>query len=687
MHRGRILRALFLAAAATLAFPGVAFAQQVPDEPDTSSAGEAITVYGRGIAQIGIAQSGSQGVVGYRDFEDRAISRVGELVENVPGVIATQHSGTGKANQYFLRGFNLDHGTDFAGFFDGVPVNMRSHGHGQGYLDFNFIIPELIERIDYRKGPYFADVGDFSAAGTVSFSTYDTLAPIAELQVGQYGYYRAVAAGSTKLGTGTLLVGAEATLSDGPWTLDEDLNKFNGFVKYTVPAGAGELAFSVSAYNAEWNSTDQVPSRAIASGLIDRFGNIDPTLGGKTTRIGGNIQGAFGATRANVYATYYDFGLTSNFTYFLEDEIDGDQFQQADRRVVLGGSASHAITARLGQVPVTIRIGGDTRYDAIERVGLYRSVRGVRSSTVREDQVDEFSLGGYAQAELALTPCFRAVLGLRGDYYGYGVKAGLDVNSGEGSDTILGPKVALAWRPVDAVELYANYGESFHSNDVRGATINVDPVTGEPAEKVDALSRGRGMELGARYERGRLVASLVGFYLKLDSELVFVGDAGSTEPNDASRRYGAEATLFWRPIDLVTLDFSAATTDAKLVGPASGQTHIPGSVSNVFAAGATVDFPSGVSGSIRVRHFGSAPLIEDASVRSDGTTLVNLSTYYRTGKLRIGLDLFNAFNSRDADITYFYASRLQGEPAGGIEDRHIHPVEPRQLRGSVRYYW
>jgi outer membrane receptor protein involved in Fe transport len=677
---------VFIAMAATaLACP--ALAQQTPASQDNPARNDDIIVYGRGVEQIGIAQSGSQGVVGYRDFEDRAISRVGELVENVPGVIATQHSGTGKANQYFLRGFNLDHGTDFAGFIDGVPINMRSHGHGQGYLDLNFIIPELIQRIDYRKGPYFADVGDFSAAGTVAFRTYETLKPIAEAQVGQYGYYRALLAGSTRLGSGDLLLGGEATFSDGPWALDEDLRKFNAFAKYSMLVSGGRVALSLSAYDATWNATDQVPERAIASGLIDRFGNIDPTLDGKTTRIGGNLEADFGATRANAFATWYDFRLISNFTYFLDDPVDGDQFQQADRRVVLGGSASHAIAAKLGAMPLTLRVGGDTRYDAIDRVGLYRSVRGEISSTVRQDQVDEFSVGGYVQAELAFTPRLRAVLGLRGDYYDYSVDAELAVNAGKGSDAILGPKAALAWRPVDAVEFYANYGESFHSNDVRGATITIDPVTGDPADQVEVLSRGRGAELGARYERGTLIASLVGFYLKLDSELVFVGDAGTTEPNNASRRYGGEATIFWRPTDQLTFDLSAAATDAKFLDTAPEQDFIPGAVSNVVAAGATIDLPSGLSGSIRVRHFGSAPLIEDGSVRSDGTTLVNLGGYFRTGKLRLGIDLFNVFDARDADITYFYASRLLGEPADGFEDRHIHPVEPRQVRGSIRYSW
>ena len=643
---------------------------------------KAIIVYGRQLEQIGTAQSGSQGVVGYEDFEDRPISRVGELVENVPGVIATQHSGTGKANQYFLRGFNLDHGTDFAGFVDGAPINMRTHGHGQGYLDFNFLIPELVERIDYRKGPYFADVGDFTAAGTVSFTTYDKLpAPIAEAQIGEYGYYRGLVAGSFDVShSSTLLVGLEGTLSNGPWVLDEDLEKYNGFLKLSSGTRSEGWNVALSGYSARWNATDQIPQRAIDSGLISRFGNIDDDLGGKTSRFSLTAQGRWGDLSVNAYAIVYRLRLTSNFTYSLEDPVNGDEFQQRDRRGVFGGAASYSF----GEGPVRFKVGGDVRYDAIGKVGLYRSIGGVRSAVIREDQVDELSVGLYGEAQIKLAENLRAILGVRGDYYHYDVNAGLAVNSGNGSASIATPKFALAWQPVKGLELYANYGESFHSNDVRGATITVDPVTGDPADRVPVLPRTRGAELGARVESGRFTGSLVAYWLTLKSELVFVGDAGSTEPNDASRRYGVEATAFWRPTDWLTFDLSAAATNARFRGVPAGLRRIPGSVGEVVAAGATFDLGSGISGSLRLRHFGKAPLIEDGSVDSKPTTLVNAGLYYRTGPVRLGLDILNLFDARDADITYYYESQLPGEPAP-VADTHLHPVEPRQVRGSIRF--
>lgn len=664
-----------------LGLPAMARAEQTSGRQVDGADGDAIIVYGRSLPQIGVATSGSQGVVGYEDFENRPLSRVGELVENVPGVIATQHSGTGKANQYFLRGFNLDHGTDFAGFVDGVPVNMRSHGHGQGYMDLNFLIPELVERIDYRKGPYFADVGDFSAAGTVAFKTRNTLAPMAEVTAGSYGYYRALAAGSFKAGDKDVLLAIDGTLNNGPWTLDENLHKINAFAKIS----ASDWSLSLSAYHADWNATDQVPERAIESGLISRYGNIDPYLGGHTTRVGLTLNARTGDTDWTAYATYYDFGLTSNFTYYLDDEVNGDEFQQADRRGVFGGSMRHRIDTALGSMPVQVTLGADMRYDMIGKVGLYNSVDGVRTATVREDSVDEYSGALFGEAQFALTPRLRLTTGLRGDLLGYDVRSDLAANSGHGWAVLLAPKAALAWRAADTLELYANYGESFHSNDVRGATITIDPSTGEAAEKVGAMVRARGAELGARLETGNFTASLVGFYLTLGSELVYTGDGGTTEPNAASRRYGTEASLFWRPAKWLTLDASGALTHARFTGVDADESSIPNSVSRVLSAGASFELPGEISATLRLRHLGSAPLLEDNSKRSDPTTLVNLGIYKQIGRGRVGLDVLNLFDARDADITYYYTSRLQGEATDGVDDYHIHPVEPRQFRVSWRY--
>ncbi|MCA1660620.1 MAG: TonB-dependent receptor [Novosphingobium sp.] len=500
------------------------------------------------------------------------------------------------------------------------------------------------------------------------------------MTAGSYGYYRALAAGSARAGEGDLLAAIESTLGDGPWVLDEDLRKLNALVKYSTTG----WSLGLSGYASRWTSTDQAPERAVASGLIPRRGFIDADVGGKAGRLALTFNAGADATRISAYAIVSRLRLTSNFTYFLDDPVSGDEFRQADRRAVFGGALRHQGRAALGAMPLTWRLGGDVRFDRIGRVGLYRSIAGAIASTVREDRVDEYGGGLFGELEAALSPALRLVLGLRADAIGYRVRADLAANSGKGSDAILTPKAALAWRVSRGVELYANYGEGFHSNDVRGATIRIDPASGAPADRVPVFARSRGYELGVRVEHDSLSATLVGFGLDLASELVFVGDAGATEPNAATRRHGGEATLFWRPAATVTLDAAAALTRARFRGVAPGEGRIPGAVRTVLAGGISAEVLPVLTLTARVRHFGSAPLIEDNSARSDPTTLVNAGAYWDRGRLRLSAELLNAFDAKDADITYFYASRLSGEPAEGIEDRHLHPVEKRQLRVSAR---
>ena len=530
------------------ALPAFAHEEEVVRNLDT------VIVHGRGLELIGEAGAASEGVVGYADFEDRPLSRVGELVEVIPGAVATQHSGEGKANQYFLRGFNLDHGTDFSATVDGVPANMRTHGHGQGYLDLNFVIPEIVERVNYRKGPYSAQAGDFSAAGSARYQTYDRLDDsFAEISFGEGNYLRTVAAASFDLSPGSsLLLAGEAQAYDGPWVLEQDLEKLNLFAKYTRQTFTYKYQLLATAYKSEYVSTDQVPLRAIKSGAIDRFGFIDDDLGGETTRyslaFNNEITHGDGATtRMNAYAVAYDFSLYSNFTYFLDDPVNGDEFEQIDERTYYGGTLSHSrdLSDRL-----TLRAGGDIRSDDISDIGLFRTASRQRISTTRRDSVRETSVSAWGELEYDLTDTLRATAGLRGDYFDAEVDArSLAANGGDASDSLLSPSLGLAWQARPGVELYANYGEGFHSNDVRGATITIDPATGDPASAVPILVRAKGSELGARFEGKHLKATLALFQLDLDSELVFVGDAGTTEANDASTRHGLEASLFLAPND------------------------------------------------------------------------------------------------------------------------------------------
>lgn len=686
MPNGRLLS---VAAVCAFVVSAAATAQTAPSASQDSES-DTVVVWGRGIDLIGEAHAASEGIVGYADFETRPISRAGELVEVIPGVIATQHSGEGKANQYFLRGFNLDHGTDFSTTVDGVPVNMRTHGHGQGYLDLNFIIPEIVERVEFKKGPYSASNGDFSAAGSSKFIIRDRFDNnFAELTVGENNYARAIAGGSVELGEFDLLVAGEGQVYDGPWVLQEDLKKVNAVAKLTRKTESSSLSLEVFGYDSSWTSTDQVPQRAVDSGLIDPLGFIDGDLGGETSRYSATVKGSMthgdgSTTNAQAYAIDYDFRLVSNFTYFLEDSVNGDEFVQRDQRRIFGGQIAHDRPFQWGGRTGHMRFGADTRFDDIGDIGLFRSVGGVETSAIRQDKVEELSVSAYAEIEAPLTDRLRATLGGRVDYYDAEIDAvTLPANGGSSNDTLFSPSVALAWRATDDLELYANYGRGFHSNDVRGTTITTDPVTGDPVDTVDLLVAAEGAELGARWERGDFNATVSVFALKLDGELVFVGDAGTTEPNDATRRYGVEAAAFWEATNWLVLDASAAYTDAKFRDVAPGQDDIPGAVESVLAVGAVGRWGD-FSTSLRVRHFGEAPLIEDGSVRSGGTTVVNIGGTYEFGKNEIRLDFLNLLDSDEHDITYFYESRLQGEPAGGVADTHFHPVEPRQVRVSFR---
>lgn len=646
-----------------------------------------IIVHGRNLKLIGEAAAASEGIVGYADFEDRTLSRTGELTEVIPGVVATQHSGEGKANQYFLRGFNLDHGTDFSASVDGVPMNLRTHGHGQGYLDFNFIIPELIEQVAYRKGPYRASSGDFSSAGSARYVTRDELtAPFAKLTIGEKDYLRGVTATALDLSPETkLILALEGQSYNGPWVLDQNLSKLNAVAKIVHDNGPWHLSATASAYRSEWDSTDQVPLRAVESGQIDRFGFIDDDLGGDTTRFSLNGQANYlhrsgAVTDMSAYFVSYDFSLFSNFTYFLDDPVRGDEFEQIDQRNYFGFGVSHAqdVTERL-----KLRLGSDLRFDDISDIGLFKTESRQRFQTVRRDSVEELSIALWGEAEFALTSDLRAQFGVRGDYFSADVNAVSEPrNSGSADDTLLSPSFGLAWKASESVELYANYGQGFHSNDVRGATIAFDPQSGDPVEQVPILVKSKGAEIGARYQRGPIHATLAVFTLDLDSELVFVGDAGTTEANDASSRMGVETSLFWRPNDWLTLDVAAAYTDSEFDIPGADN-KIPNTVKSVIGGGFTADFEPWIFGA-RLRHFGEAPLIEDGSVTSEPTTLVNLTSSYNWQDVTLSLELLNAFDANDADITYFFESRLAGE-ANPVEDIHFHPVEPRALRATIHY--
>jgi hypothetical protein len=421
--------------------------------------------------------------VGQAQFEIRPFLRPGEVLEVVPGVIVTQHSGTGKANQYFLRGFNLDHGTDFSSFVDGVPVNLPTHAHGQGYMDLNWVIPELIDYVTFRKGPYYADVGDFSSAGTAAFHLVKTLPEgLAKVGVGQDDYYRVLVAQTPKIGPGHLLYAFEANFYNGPWDHNEHVRKFNGVLKYTLTSGPSTFSLGFAAYSNNWDATDQIPQRAVDQGLISRLGAIDPSDGGRTQRFSlyseWSYKGNKSLTQANAYLTYYRLHLFSNFTFFLDDPVNGDQFEQSDRRVVIGGNVAQTWFTTWLRAAMDHTIGLQVRHDAIPEVALFQTLQRDRLSTTRNDDVHETSVGFYYQNQTQWHPKVRTVLGLREDVFVFDVNSDIAVNSGNKTDAIFSPKLSLIFGPWANTEVYLNGGFGFHSNDARGTTITVEPKTG-----------------------------------------------------------------------------------------------------------------------------------------------------------------------------------------------------------------
>jgi hypothetical protein len=550
----------------------------------------------------------------------------------------------------------------------------------------NFIIPELVQTIEYRKGTYTADVGDFSAAASSKFQTYDRLERgFLQATWGSQAYFRLVGANSWDVGSGTWLLGAEARFSDGPWENPEDVRLNNLFAKYSTALWGRDVKLIGTWYSNEWKATDQIPRRAYRSSDIGRFGFVDPSVGGDTHRF--NLIGSLSGENTTYQAFVSGYGLTlyGNPTYWLNDPVNGDQIEQEDARWIAGGRADSTGDLNWSGLPVVVNFGGDLRYDRIDDVNLYLTSARERLSTVRDDAVDQFSAGAYAEAEVSWTDRLRTTIGVRADHFRWDVSALRPENSGSGHDTIVNPKLAIAYSLDDRWEIYINYGGGFHSNDVRAAELSVDPVTGEPAEPFAAIVDATGFETGFRAELSeRLNFSATFFSLELDSELVFVGDAGTTEPNDASERQGVEATLFWRPSDWLVLDVSAAKTDARFRDAPPGKDYITDANEVVGALGATFATPGGVVGSLRVRHFGDAPLTEDNSVRKEGATLVNLGLTWPIGEVILGLDVLNLLDTKASDIEYFYESRLFSEPQS-VEDIHFHPVESREFRLRLRY--
>ncbi len=653
-------------------FPLCSIAQQTTrTAPDDVL--EEVIVFGRGEPLIGKASAASEGAVGGDDLLVRPMLRVADLLEAVPGLIAAQHSGSGKANQYFLRGFNLDHGTDFTTYVDDVPWNLRTHGHGQGYLDVNGLIPEVVERIDYRKGTYRADTGDFSMAGAALMTTIDSLArPFVAVESGQYGWGRVAGGGTTEVGEGMLTLLGQYKTYDGPWSVPENLQHQSMWGKYSQPTDFGMLKMSLSGYHGQWNSTEQLPESAIGTpGCADEFCSLDPTARGETTRWIFGSQLLADTWRATAYAQYYDWRMSSDPTYDF-------QIDQFDRRWTVGGRYERRL---IQSDTLELSAGTELRYDDIGNVGVDHTDQGVFVENTGRNAVREASIGVYTEATWKLSDVLRITGGLRGNWYDFDVTV-LEGSGIEGQNSVghatsanLTPKIGVAYAFSDKVELYGNWGRGAHSNDARAVV--------QKSLGVEGLASGTGYEAGARFEVGDFKITTAYWWLNLSSELIFVGDSNAVEPKGASKRHGYEVVLFWRPREWLAIDGVYTGSNARYNDVQDdGGTRIEGSVESAGELGiAAIKGPWEVSA--RLRYLGGYPLVpnnDSPELNADAETMLNLRLAHTFKHITLYGEVLNVLDHKGKDIVYYYENAY--DPAGGRVSR---AEEPRTVRAGLKY--
>lgn len=682
---------------------------------------DTVTVVASGVSQMNAASAGD---VSPQQLASQPLLRPAAVLENVPGLIVTQHSGEGKANQYFLRGFNLDHGTDLATEVDDMPINMPTHAHGQGYTDLNFLIPELVSDLHYKKGPYYADEGDFATAGAVRMDLLNSAPTAATVGIGQDGYRRGLLMGSAALASGTVLGAADVYHNDGPFDHLDDYNRLNGVLRYHHGDAQDFLTLTAMAYSGKWNSTDQVPQRAITQGLIGRFGSLNPTDGGISSRYSLSLERVKRSEQEQLqfsaYVIRYRLDLYSDFSYFLQDPIEGDQILQHDDRVVYGFKGSRSWFASLWGVATSTVLGVQSRIDDIRDVALDAIVQRQYLATKQNAAVLEASGAVYLENSTTWEDRVRTVLGLREDEFSFNVKDKmrnadgscnltsdpLGCNTGDLRANIFSPKFGLVLGPWAGTSYFLSVANGYHSNDARGITrsgANAD------AAQVTPLTRATSAELGlASNVWPAWHTSLDVFLLKLKSELVFAGEAGVTSPSGSTTRTGVEWGNTFQLNEWLHADFNAAFSRARFdhdvppdelgcgdaavshpcpVPIAISGRYVPNSPTNVIDAGLTAQHPAGWFGSIRARHFGESPLIEDNSARSPAYTTLDLQAgLQRPGRWLVAIDVFNLADIKWNDIEYYYVARLPQETAPQ-PDFVVHPGVPRTIRAHFQYFF
>lgn len=628
-------------------------------------------------------------------IELRPVQETGDILEVVPGLITIQHAGGGKANQYYLRGFDNDHGTDIAFSVDDVPVNMVSHGHGQGYSDFNFVIPALVDSVEARKGPYFAQDGDFATAGAVNVKLLEKLeANQLTFEGGRFDTFHGTALLGTDDGKKGFYIASDVYTTNGPFLNPDDFVRFNLFARGRFESGNWKGVFTGSYYSGTWNASGQIPLPLVESGQLSRFGTLDPSDGGESHRQQVYAQISWEPNERQsfhltAYGFHYDLDLFSNFTFFLDDPVNGDQIEQRDRREVLGYKAEYSRLDRAGGVGFRTTVGNGLRFDRIHNQLNHTTQRNFLSATT-DNKIRQLNPYVYAQEEFLVNDWFRFVGALRADVLNYNVTDLLGNGvQGDKAGVVLSPKATAIFSPLDQVDVFLNFGQGFHSNDARGV---LDPTM--PASK---FAKATGAEFGLTLKPfQRLKIDLAGWYLHLTSELVFVGDEGITEAKGPTKRYGADVTLHYHILDWLWADLDFTYAHARFTDLPSGQNFVPLAPRWTFGGGIYAKHPSGFYGSLSTVAISSRPANEDDSLTASGFMVWDLMAGYRREGVRaLGggkagwsaqLDILNLFNANYRESQFDTTSRP--DPLGpDITAIHFTPGYPFTVLGSASLFF
>ena len=646
------------------------------------------------IAEVQIKHSGKRSIfqtISDLDIHLRPINNSQEILRSVPGLFIGQHAGGGKAEQLFIRGFDVDHGTDVNITVDGIPVNMPSHAHGQGYADLHFVIPEFISNVSFDKGPYFADKGNFATAGFVEFKTKDFLeSNFTKIEAGQFNTLRGVLGlnllkNDKSINNQSLFLGTEAYFTDGYFEHPQDFNRFNMMLKYHGKISENNfLTAYFSGLSSKWNASGQIPERAIEDGTIGSFGAIDPNEGGKTSRYNftANLRTYLkdGAKLTHqIYFSKYLFELYSNFTFFLNDPINGDQIRQKENRSLYGLNSTFEKNVNVFGIKSETHAGIQFRFDEVNDLELSRTKdRSITTAQLKLGDVKEMNFGVFWSQKIALNNRLDVTPSVRYDAFSNQYFDGLLIEKLKSHSGIFSPKLNFNYRVNDKVQLYSYFGKGFHSNDTRVAVL-------QNGKKV--LPPALGTDLGGIFKIGnKLILQSAFWYLWLDQEFVYVGDEAVVEAGGKTERMGLDITARYEIYPNWFADFNLSISKPKNLNVPITENAIPLAPKRVSTGGITYRKERGFNGSLRYRYMGNRPANEDNSVVAKGYLVWDSTLNYTTKKWEIGLSVQNIFNVKWKETQFDTESRLYHEPLP-VSEIHFTPGTPFFSKISYTYFF